>query len=179
MKGNLKEYLKTYQLKENETIKNGMLYCSLCGGKKIYLHKKNEFYHCICTCQNNAYLQQEEQIRKEKRFRFIQNLKNDSLLYKKYENLNFEKLDYDRPESITKAFNYCKEYCENLHTNIAEGKGLYLYGEDTGTGKTIASVCIANYALEHLVPTLFTSFFEIMKTIKAIYDKQSKLSEDE
>ena len=178
MKGNLQEYLKTYKPRENETIKNGMLYCTLCNDKKIYVHTNKEFYHCTCKCQQERYKQQEEQKQQEKQMRYLQTLKNDSLLYNKYKEFDFEKFDLDRPENIVNAFKFCKEYCEQIAENVIKGTSIYLYGENNGTGKTRLSVCIANYALNKYIPTLFTSMYEILRTIKAIYDKQNNLNED-
>jgi len=177
MQENLKEYLKTYKLRENEVLKNGMVFCKTCGEKKLFIYDKI-IHHCVCTCEQKAYEEQENQKEREKRLRYLQSLKNDSLLYEKYENFDFNQFDLERPESIVKAFNYCKEYCEKITENIKKGLGIYLYGESTGTGKTILTVCIANYALEHYIPTLFTSMHEILRTLKSAYDKQSNINED-
>ena len=178
MIGDLKEFLSTYKPKEDEFIKGDMLYCKNCHDEKILIVNKNEFILCSsCTCKSKEYERQEELKRKQKRLQYIESLKNDSLLYKKMRDLSFKDVDRNRPESFLEALNLCVKFCDEYETNLQNGNGLYLYGS-TGLGKTMLTACVANNFLNNLVPTLFTSFFEITRTLKAIWDGYEKLSEN-
>lgn len=178
MIGNYKEFLNKYKPNENEYIKNNMLYCKNCNDEKIVVVNENEFYVCSsCSCTSKEYELQEEQRKKEQRFRYIESLKMDSLLYDNLKNLKFKDIDTKRPESFLQALKLATEFCKNYKTNIQNGVGLYLYG-DTGLGKTMLAACIANFCLNRLMPTLFTSLYEIKRTLLSIINGYSKLDQD-
>lgn len=178
MNGNYKEFLKNYIPKENEYIQNNMLYCKKCNDEKIVIVNENEYYLCSsCSCSSKEYERREDQRKKEQRFRYIESLKIDSLLYDNLKNLTFKDIDLKRPESFRLAVSLAVDFCKDYKTNIQNGIGLYLYG-DTGLGKTMLVACIANFCLSRLIPTLFTSLYEIKRTLLSIINGYSKLDQD-
>lgn len=172
MKENLIEYLKKYKPQDNEIVKDNMIYCKNCGDQKLYVVSPNEFYVCrTCLCKERENEEIEKQKNREKLLNYYKTLKEESLLYENLKTLKFSDIDKNREESFLKAYNLCEEFCLKSKEKIKNGDGIYLYG-DTGLGKTMLTACIANYCLREFIPTLFTSFFDIVNVILAIINNK-------
>ena len=55
----------------------------------------------------------------------------------------------------------CKRYAEGFDEMLEKNQGLLFHGE-TGTGKTFAAACIANYLLARKVSVVMTSFVKLL-----------------
>lgn len=158
-------------LRENEVIKGGMIYCSVCDTPKIYVGEnwrgKLVARRCVCECYEiERQKQTEEEMRKEKLLR-IEKLKNMSLIGERYKGKHFSDLDLSNKD-FTEVYKRCKKYCEVADEVYKNGYGMYLYG-NSGTGKTLLTACMANELMEKEYSVLFTNFFEINRAIRNTY----------
>ena len=65
-------------------------------------------------------------------------------------------------------------YLDNLYTNIEEGKGLYLWSETKGSGKTMLAAALANELInEHKRYVKFATSLDILDEIKATYGRRN------
>lgn len=69
----------------------------------------------------------------------------------------------------------CAKYINDFYEMKEKGKGLYLYSETKGSGKTRMAVSIANAIINHKSTAVkFTTAIRIIEEIKrTIYDKQA------
>lgn len=88
---------------------------------------------------------------------------------------------YNKPESkntFKAVAEFIKWYLENLEENIKSGKGIYLWSETKGTGKTMLATALANELLnKHKKVVKFATSLDILDEIRATYDKNSGESE--
>lgn len=133
-------------------------------------------FHVMCKCE----AEQEEIAAKEKaqqdRLRRIEELKRLSLLGERYRSVTFESSKTGVNASFDKAFKRCKKYCELHEETVKNGYGIYLFG-DKGVGKTHLTACMANFLLSERVPVLFTNLFEISKSVKSTFSRESSQTE--
>ena len=80
-----------------------------------------------------------------------------------------------KSKQIIKAIGYSiKMYLDNLYTNIEEGKGLYLWSETKGSGKTMLAAALANELInEHKRYVKFATSLDILDEIKATYGRRN------
>lgn len=82
----------------------------------------------------------------------------------------------DSKDKIAVVVSAIKTYLENFEEMQANGKGLYLFSDTKGSGKTRLAASIANSLLEnHQVK--FATSTAILQEIKKTYDKKSEQSE--
>jgi len=157
--------------------------CKICGEPTQYLvniplMNKRFLAHINCRCERKKLeIQRENEIKQEKLSK-IAELKNLSLISKRYENVSFESTQTGHNSSFDKAFERCKRYCENHQKVYENGNGIYLFGAK-GSGKTHLTACIANELLKKCVPVLLTNLFEISKAIKSTFQNGFHESEQE
>ena len=157
--------------------------CKICGEPTQYLvniplMNKQFLAHINCRCERKKLeIQRENEIKQEKLSK-IAELKNLSLISKRYENVSFESTQTGHNSSFDKAFERCKRYCENHRKVYENGNGIYLFGAK-GTGKTHVTACIANELLKKCVPVLLTNLFEISKAVKSTFQNGFHESERE
>ena len=157
-----------YTLFENERIENDMIYCTICGDKKLCSINDRRF-RIICSCEQKRKDEEKQRQKQEEYMQRFKTLKEMSLLGKRYSNCKFENTNLDNADnSFIVAFNRCQAYCEKAHLVYNEGYGIYLYG-DSGGGKTHLMACMINRLSKDLQPCLITNFFDIMKAIKETY----------
>ena len=172
--------LNSFELKENEYIKNGMIYCKTCHEPKLYFLKElNRYVRVVCDCEQKQY--EEERIReqKETQLQRFKTLQMASLLDERYKNVTFENTRTDNADkTFINAFNRCKKFCENYIQVLENGYGIYLVG-NAGTGKTHLTACMVNYLLKKSVPCLFTNFYEIVRAIRSTWNKNSNEKEND
>ena len=171
--------LDNFKLFENEEIRDNMIYCTICGEPKL-LDKPKEligenFYNLptrvriMCSCEQKNKNDKMEQLRKQMEFKRFKSLQSNSLLGKRYFNVNFENTDLiNCDETFLNAFNRCKKYCENSIDCLYNGFGIYLYG-DSGIGKTHLMACMINELTKKLNPCLITNLYEISKEIRKAF----------
>ena len=157
--------------------------CKVCGEATQYLvniplMNKQFLAHINCRCERKKLEIQREHKLKQEKLAKIAELKNLSLISKRYENVSFESTQTGHNDSFDKAFERCKRYCENHQKIYENGNGIYLFGAK-GTGKTHVTACIANELLKKCVPVLLTNLFEISKAVKSTFQNGFHESEQE
>ena len=73
--------------------------------------------------------------------------------------------------------NSVKWWLENFDTMLAESKGLYLWSETKGSGKTMMLSAISNELIEQGKQVKFATSMQILNEIKASWDSDSDISE--
>ena len=90
---------------------------------------------------------------------------------------------YERPESRQKAMVVKKmaaNYVKNFETFQGEGKGLYLYSNIKGSGKTRMAISIGNALMKvKRVGVKYTTTLDLLDEIKKTFDRDSKATESE
>lgn len=173
--------LENFELQPNEYIKDGMIYCSICNQKKLFVgHNwmgKKIARRCVCECFQKEEQKKKEEEEKRKKLARIENLKTRSLIDERYKDKTFNDLDLNN-DSFKKAFTRCKKYCEIAEEILNKGYGIYLWG-NSGTGKTLLTACMANYLMDKEYTVLFTDFFEILKAIRGTFNNKSNETDDD
>ena len=153
---------------EGDFLRDGLLHCGKCGKPKqcrVPLRgdpQKPEVVGCCCDCMNEAYLRgKEEREREEKRLR-IEALRADGIRDKSLTACCFDSAE------MTDGLLKCRRYAEHWKEMQEQNSGILLWG-NTGTGKTYAAACIANYLIDRGTPAMVTSFPRILN---AGWDKQ-------
>lgn len=146
---------------EGDFMRDGLLHCGKCGKPKqcrVPLHgaaKTLQVVGCCCDCTNEAYLRgKEEREREEKRLR-IEAMRTDCI-----RDRGLSACCFDSAE-MTDGILKCKRYAEHWKEMQEQNSGLLLWG-NTGTGKTYAAACIANYLIDRGTPAMVTSFPRIL-----------------
>ena len=150
---------------------DGLLYCSKCHTRRCTKEVIPIFGKRMpvsCECQREAERKKEEQEAQEAKIRKLDRIRGASLLGDRYKDTTFEKTDTERSGDFLKAFERCKRYCTIPAEALANGYGMYIYG-DSGTGKTHLTACMCNELMAQMQQCLFTNFFEISKLIKDTY----------
>ena len=82
----------------------------------------------------------------------------------------------DNSRKIIKAIGGAvKMYLDNLYSNIEEGKGLYLWSDTKGSGKTMLAAALANELInEHHRYVKFATSLDILDEIKATYGRHDR-----
>ena len=168
--------------RENEYWKDDLIYCSKCNTQsscfvKHPITKEKILVRCLCECASQ---QRDEEERKQKeieRLQEIDKLKSASLIGDRYKGIYFHNTEVGHNPSFQNAYNGCRRYCEVAKVVLAEGMGIYIFG-DTGTGKTHLTACMVNELINQHFQVLFTNFFEISKMIRSTFNK-SNVSENE
>lgn len=168
-------------LRENEEIRDGLIYCTVCKESKIFVGidwKGNKVARrCICTtCTEKEQQRLKEEKEKIERAYRIEKLKERSLIDERYKDKHFSDLDLTNP-SFKVAYERCKKFCEIADEVLQKGYGIYLYGP-SGTGKTVLTSCMANELIENEYTVLFTNFFEILKAIRSTFNKNTNETDD-
>lgn len=90
---------------------------------------------------------------------------------------------YERPESKQKAMVVKKmaaNYVKNFETFQETGKGLYLYSNTKGSGKTRMAISIGNALMKvKRKGVKYTTTIDLLDEIKKTFDKDSQLTESE
>lgn len=164
-----------------QSIRSNSDSCSICGQKfrreAIICGMKYSF-NVMCKCEQEKQDKEKKQQEMLDKLRRIEKLKSLSLLGERYKNVTFENTQTGVSTSFDVAFNRCKKYCEVYEKVIENGYGIYLFG-DKGVGKTHLTACMANYLISKCVPVLFTNLFEISKSIKSTFNRESNQTEQD
>lgn len=155
--------------------------CDVCGkvNKRWFeLFGVKRVVSIICDCEQKKLDDEKRQEELVTRKLKIKELRTMSLLGERYQNSSFETTTTGFNQSFDNAFNRCKKYCDGYEENVQNGYGIYLFG-DKGVGKTHLTACIVNDLLAKCVPVLFTNLFEISKSIKSTFSKESTDTEQQ
>lgn len=164
-----------------QSIRSNSDSCSICGQKfrreAIICGIKYSF-NVMCKCEQEKQDKEKKQQEMLDKLRRIEKLKSLSLLGERYKNVTFENTQTGVSTSFDVAFNRCKKYCEVYEQVLKNGYGIYLFG-DKGVGKTHLTACMANYLISKCVPVLFTNLFEISKSVKSTFNRESNQTEQD
>ncbi|MDO5047681.1 MAG: ATP-binding protein, partial [Anaerococcus sp.] len=154
--------LKDFVLRENDTEKNGHIYCKECGervdGDLIDLGFTKFIPRIKCECEIKRDRENEE---REKLMK-ISSLKRDCFTSPAQHLYNFEKFLNEKGQAYKVAYNYAKSFEQMRKDNV----GLLLYG-DVGSGKTYLACSIANELIEkHQVRVKIRNLSQIINQIQ-------------
>lgn len=158
-------------LGEDEYIKGEMIFCKKCDTARMFVSPDGSFrVRCICKCQAEARDKAKQEERNIKRLKYIESLKDASLIGERYKDVRFDNTETGHNASFDKAYIRCKRYCEVSEKVLEDGLGIYIYGS-VGTGKSRLTACMANELMNQYKQVLFTNFSEISKMIRATFGK--------
>lgn len=165
-------------LKEGEYIKDGMIYCEMCGEAKLIEAPwdATKFVRVICSCEKKKRDEELEKLRLKELAIKYEALLKQSLLGERYKDVKFENTVTGENKSFDMALERCRKYCENYRACYDEGLGIYFYG-DCGVGKTHLMACMVNALIEKSEPAVITNFFEISKEIRRGFDSKGSESD--
>lgn len=157
-------------LKEGEYIKDGMIYCEMCGEAKLIEAPWDamKFVRVICSCEKKKRDEELERLRQKELAMRYETLQKQSLLGERYKDVEFENTVTGENKSFDVAFGRCKKYCDNFRACYDGGLGIYLYG-NCGVGKTHLMACMVNSLIEKSEPAVITNFFEVSKEIRRTF----------
>ena len=173
----------------DDYVKNGILYCGKCNTpKQVYIEYFGKAMPTPCKCRQEQLQKEKEREEKMKKALKIKELREASLLGKRFESANFDNTetahsagDKGCPPGDASAFftetahsaefktvyDRCKRYCEIADDVLINGIGIYLFGTN-GTGKTRLTACMGNELMNNGYTVLYTNFTEIArKTLKS------------
>ncbi len=162
-------------LGEDEYLKDEVIYCKKCNTPRMFV-AENFRVRCLCKCQGEERDKAEQDERERERLKAIERLQQASLIGDRYKNATFDTAITGHNATFDNAFNRCKRYCAVADKVLADGLGIYLYG-DKGTGKTHLTACMANDLIRQRKQVLFTNFAEISKMIRGTFGKVSESEE--
>ncbi len=180
----IKDFLKDYELKENQTIENNLLICSVCKDNMLVITANNKvLVATACQCTRKKELEEEQAEEERTKRELIKSNINKSLIGNRYKNFTFSNVDYEARsgniEEFNKIVNRCIKYVDNFEEILQHGDSIYFYG-DVGTGKTFLAHCIGNELMSKGYTVYFTSVIEIDRVIRDTYNQQSgRISESE
>ncbi len=151
---------KEYYDKNKDTI-----ICKSCGEDKLI--KDDGFViRALCSCESNKIDEENKARQTTKKLALINEYKKNSLVGKRFENANINDIRQD--DKLIFAVN---KYCEKFDKILKKGHSLYLYGS-VGIGKTYIAAAIGNKLTEKLYTVKFTSFIEILKSVKDLFNNK-------
>lgn len=154
-------------LQDDEYIKDEVIYCKKCNTPRLFVNDIVRV-RCICKCQTEKRDAEAKAIKEKERLREIEKIQSASLIGDRYKGVTFEKTETGHNATFDNAFIRCQKYCKAADKVLADGLGIYLYG-DKGTGKTHLTACMANDLMQQRKQVLFTNFAEIAKMIKGTF----------
>lgn len=147
--------------------------CDKCKGTGYYLYTDERGYDFAKECECGI-------LRLEKQARML-NFANIPKTFEGYELKNFRTDVYKEAKSkvnidnVVKAIKY---WLNNLEQMIERGKGLYIFSNTKGSGKTRIAVSLANELMhKHNLLVKFTTSMQIINEIKASWDGDTQTTE--
>lgn len=140
-----KLFVLSHEPKENEYVKDGLIYCSKCNTRKFWIYDKTGEpmgdMRCACELAEHERIEKEE--KKKKREEYCKTLFRTSMLGERFKNSTFENTVTGVIPSFDPAYTSCKNYCINASEVLKNGYGIYLHGAE-GVGKTHLTACMIN-----------------------------------
>ena len=154
---------------------DGLPYCNDCHTLRVtkdIVPGLNQRMPVWCECMKEKERKEKDRELYLRKMAHLSRLRSASLLGERYSSVTFDTTDLTDNDSFIKAYNRCKKYCEITDKVLAEGYGIYLFG-DSGTGKTHLTACMCNELINQFQECLFTNFFEISRLIKSTWNKNA------
>ncbi len=146
---------------------DGFLYCGICKTRKqtiIYPPGMEPTkVPVVCKCERERMKQEKAKAEYEKRMDQIKRLRKASLMDSKFREATFD--NFKQTEANAKNLKLCKRYATHFDQMLEKNLGLLFYG-NSGTGKSFAAACIANYLLDQNIPVVMTSFVKLVEVIQ-------------
>ena len=161
---------RTFILKNDEYMKDGVPYCKNCNTARYFV-REDFVVGCKCMCQSLA-SELKEQEEKEKRLKaYLTDLKMKSLLGERYKYATFETIEIINEEHQN-IINRLKKYCEGFKEHN-EGLGIYLFGSN-GSGKTLLTACMLDKLNSQFIECMFTNIHKIKEELLSSDPKRQK-----
>lgn len=158
--------------KDDEYLKDGVVYCKNCHTPRS-INWYGDIYRCDCDCQIEKYEEELQMTINYQKSLKIKELKEQSLLGKRYFEVTFKNTVTGKNKSFDAAFVRAKKYCDNFQQVLEKGLGIFFYGP-SGVGKTHLTACMVNDLSNNLQECLLTNFFEISKNIRETFYNYNK-----
>lgn len=163
-------------LQDDEYIKDEVIYCKKCNTARLFVNE-NFRVRCLCKCQGEARDNEEKERKEQERLKEIEKIQSASLIGDRYKGVTFAETETGHNATFDNAYIRCQRYCAVADKVLADGLGIYLYG-DKGTGKTHLTACMANDLMQQRKQVLFTNFAEIAKIIKGTFGHNTESEAD-
>lgn len=163
---------------------DGLLVCGKCGEPKQAVmnfsnptksdpsHKSKLIVTAMCRCEREAAERKKKKEQDEKDMKKIQRLRKVSLMDEKFFDSTFDRFEITKYNE--RNLKLCRRYAEKFDLMMEKNQGLIFWG-NTGTGKSFAAACIANYLLNQRVPVIMTSLVELLKVIQSGRENETAL----
>ena len=151
---------------------DGLLYCTKCHTRRVtkdIIPMFGKRMPIVCECMKEAERKEKEREEQEAKLAQLDRIRGACLLGDRYKHATFESTDLDRPDDFKKAFQRCRKYCQIADNALENGYGIYIYGDDRGTGKSHLTACICNELMSQMKPCLWTNFFKITELIQSTW----------
>lgn len=157
--------IDTSEAKAGDYVKDGLLYCGVCGEPKQYRltipFKAGETVNIVpiaCSCDRARYKAEDERREANERKARVCELARYSLMEEAQKGYTFESAD--RNGINEGALKLAERYCDKFAECKKQGRGLIFYGS-MGTGKSYTAMCIANRLLSQEHTVIVTSFVKL------------------
>ena len=154
---------------------DGLLYCTKCHTLRVtekVIPVFDKRMPVPCKCMKEAEQKNKDRDEYNRKMQVIDKLRTASLMGERYKNTTFENTEIVGGD-FEKAFMRCHKYCDIADEALANGYGIYIYG-NSGTGKTHLTACICNKLIDTYHQCLFTNFFEISKLIRSTFNRNTE-----
>lgn len=147
----------------DDYTENGLCYCGKCHTPKqtrCEIFGRTRLVSCMCKCKAEEYKREQAE---KKRMEHYDRAVTSQVM--RINNQAAEKWTFDRDDGANQRIStFARKYMENWEVYRKNGQGLLLWG-DVGTGKSFIAACIANELRKRRIPTMFTSFGAIIKSV--------------
>lgn len=155
---------------------DGILCCGKCRTRKqFYVPQFQRAVPTPCKCRQAELDAEKEREEKRKKALKIKELREASLLGKRYQEASFENTEISHSAEFRAIYDRCKRYCEIADDVLINGIGIYLFGTN-GTGKSRLTACMGNELMENGFTVLYTNFSEIARKLLKSDDFIKQLS---
>lgn len=144
---------------EGDYEDGGLLYCGKCHTPKQFMAPfpwGEQIVKISCACEKEASEKLEALKKEYERRDRINDLRKDGLPFSLRES-TFDKDD----GTNTEIMNLAKQYAEKWEKMVKKKEGLLFWG-GTGSGKTFAAACIANYLIDREIRVMMTPLARIL-----------------
>lgn len=158
---------------EEPTKMQATIGCDKCKGTGFYLYTDENGYEFARECDCGL-------LKRDKQARMLE-FANIPKAFEDYRLKNFRVdvyRDKDSKANISNVVKAIKYWLENLETMLERGKGLFIFSNTKGSGKTRIAVSVANELMEkHNIFVKFATSMQVINEIKASWDREKETSE--
>ncbi len=148
------------------TDSEGLLVCGRCGTRRqirMVVQSRNGpvemVVPALCECRDEERKREEADRKRKEDMEVVKSMRRQSLMDERLLGATFDSFQVTADNA--RVLRLCKRYAEGFDEMLEKNQGLLFHGE-TGTGKTFAAACIANYLLARKVSVVMTSFVKLL-----------------